>query len=1234
MTRDLAFKLWIEEASDRFESEFQQHDKWPDLDEFVATFPTPIRAHDSTFDENPKADDKVTQAGDPRKILLVELLKIRLSASEDTVTNESKQLVNRYPHHRTLIETIVGAMAVEPSPDNLAASGVSFAVNQIQSVSTGQANSHLQPNQAIDDFVLVRHLGTGGMGTVWAARQIRPVKRDVAIKFMRQKLIGAQAQLRFLAEQQALAILNHAGIAKILAAGETESHQPYYVMELVSGKPITHFADDRQLDLGERLTLFLMVCDAVNHAHQKGIIHRDLKPKNVLVSGTDAHSHPKIIDYGLAKATTQSLTEESLNTVHGQILGTPEYMSPEQTRLDNRDIDTRTDIYALGALLYELLTGSSPLSNHHLPDKTLEESLAIIRDKDPLPPSQRSQSQTPRVTVPKELDWIVLKCLEKDRQRRYESAYDLAKDLNRFLDGEPVDAAPPSKVYRFSKFYNKYRTGVLATAISFAFLIAGLTGTGIALSWAITAQNESEQKAQELSVAVEDLKASKLAISRRSKELLELTAFQQKQIERIDPGQAAITLRKELIKSFHDAVLRDDETNSSVRPDELVSQFEQDLGKVNFVDLSLANLRTSVFEPALATIRNDYSNQPLLMARLLATTAESLVKVGLPGMAETAQQEAVKNFRAQLPSSDPELIKNLYRLEQIFANNSKFNESNVLIGEAEKLAKQHLDAKHPTSLLIEARIAEKAAWSDRNFQEAIPAFQKIIAASIEVHGETNPITTEFKTNFAAMLRLARRYHEAAPLFEEIIRAQRMSLADDPVPLIRSLAYLSNTIANFEPSIPNDQAWKLKKEAFELAEESLGQFHPVTITALHDLGAQEGYYHDRRNGEKLLLDAAERCRTVFGEVNDQLLGVNMSLVGVYWMAERNVEAIDLLNSQIRKFTRLHGSDYPDVHLCRVFLARSYHHVGKTDQAIEQIMLAKNIWQGSTATRSAQEPVMKILIDAQENELAIEVARQHIQTVQKTSYTLPIDRCVDLTIGWKWLLDLKQFAEAEPLIRESLKIRQKQHPNQWQTIETELLLGLCLQSQDKLTESEQTITSAHQKLVNLFAGYSTEQRKRIFQVYVGFELTELALPLAIAEVESARNEFPAGSMDRLKAMSVGWAWMMQLKQFSVAEPAIKECLEIHKQLLPEHWKTYDYYSQYGECLTEQGKAEQALPFLMQGHQGLLSRKHSIPASMMGKLGYALDRIVTCHQKLGDSDEAERWQEKLDTFNQTVR
>src|SRR5947208_832211 len=322
-------------------------------------------------------------------------------------------------------------------------------------------------------YKLLEAINEGGMGTVWMAQQTEPVKRLVAVKLVRTGINSKAVLARFEAERQALALMDHPNIGKVLDAGATPPDcpgcpaTPFFVMELVKGVPITKFCDDRRLTPRQRLELFVPVCQAIQHAHQKGIIHRDVKPSNVLVALYDDRPVPKVIDFGVAKATGQQLTEQTLHTGFGAVVGTVEYMSPEQASFNQLDVDTRSDIYSLGVLLYELLSGSPPFSRKDLEKAGMLEMLRVIREQEPSRPSMKLSTAEAlptlaanRGTEPNrlaslmrgELDWIVMKALEKDRGRRYETANGFAADVQRYLSDEPVEACPPSTGYRLRKF--------------------------------------------------------------------------------------------------------------------------------------------------------------------------------------------------------------------------------------------------------------------------------------------------------------------------------------------------------------------------------------------------------------------------------------------------------------------------------------------------------------------------------------------------------------------------------------------------------------------------------------------------------------------------------------------------------------------------------------------------------------------------------------------------------------
>jgi serine/threonine protein kinase len=366
-----------------------------------------------------------------------------------------------------------------------------------------------RPGTIIGPYKLLEQIGEGGFGVVFMAEQQQPLRRKVAFKVVKPGMDSKQVIARFEAERQALALMDHPNIARVLDAGTTDTGRPYFVMELVKGIPITQFCDNNRLTTQERLKLFVQVCQAVQHAHQKGIIHRDLKPSNVLVTLHDGTPVTKVIDFGIAKALGQQLTDKTLFTGFAQMVGTPLYMSPEQAGLSGLDVDTRSDLYSLGVLLYELLTGTTPFDKERLQRSAYEEMLRIIREEEPPKPSTRITTQgqaaetvsTQRQSDPKrlsrmlagELDWIVMKTLEKDRNRRYESASALAADVQRHLNQEPVQACPPSAGYRLQKFARRNKVVLATTAL---VAVALLVGTTVSLWQAIEA-NRARQLADQ-----------------------------------------------------------------------------------------------------------------------------------------------------------------------------------------------------------------------------------------------------------------------------------------------------------------------------------------------------------------------------------------------------------------------------------------------------------------------------------------------------------------------------------------------------------------------------------------------------------------------------------------------------------------------------------------------------------------------------------------------------------------
>jgi serine/threonine protein kinase len=560
-------------------------------------------------------------------------------------------------------------------------------------------------------YTLQEKIGEGGMGEVWVANQSEPVKRQVALKLIKTGIDSRSVLQRFDQERQALAIMDHPNIAKIFDAGTTPLGQPFFVMELVNGLPLNKFCDEAKLNPRERLELFVPICGAVQHAHQKGVVHRDLKPANILITLVDGKPVPKVIDFGVAKATAGKLTEESMSTQFGGIVGTLEYMSPEQAGVTGEDIDTRADIYSLGIILYELLTGLRPIDAKRLNKAALTEMIRIIREEEPSKPSTRLSTNASlpslaasRQTEPRrlmailrgELDWVVMKCLEKQRDRRYETANGLARDVQRYLAGEPVEARPPSTGYRLKKFVLRNQGAVLASALVALAVAAGVIGVIIQWREAVYHRNQAE------AARADALKNSRIAQEQRKVALKAV-------------GQMVTTVRTELLK-------KPDLQGVLKKVLQIAQSSLDNIAQNPLVDISLNDTTRAAAHDATARMYRDLGDTPAALKEF--NVAADIYRAILAKAAEGPEKEVIKkNLMIVLIS----LGQTSLRTGSQADSRTYYEQANQLIGKLDNKT-----AEDYRKILIDFYVNLGASTNDKRPREARTNYLDALAIAQEL----------------------------------------------------------------------------------------------------------------------------------------------------------------------------------------------------------------------------------------------------------------------------------------------------------------------------------------------------------------------------------------------------------------------------------------------------------------------------------------------------------------------
>jgi serine/threonine protein kinase len=688
-----------------------------------------------------------------------------------------------------------------------------------QSSPTSRTGEPLPPDQRFGDYRIIRVLGDGGMGIVYLAEQEHP-RRLVALKVIQPGFATRDMLRRFEHETELLARLQHPGVAQIYEASTTRpdsaedrSPQPYFAMEYIDGQPLLDYAREHDFDMRARLDLLARICDAVHHAHQKGVIHRDLKPANILVDPT---GQPKILDFGIARAIDADIRRTTMRTSVGQIIGTLPYMSPEQASGDPTQLDIRSDVYALGVLCFELLTGRLP---YDLDRRMIHEAVHIIRDGPP-----RSISTIDRA-LRGDVETIVAKALAKEKERRYQSASDLAADLRRYLNDEPIAARPTSAVHHLRMFARRNRMLVGGTVAVFLALLIGIIG----VSWQWRRATAAEQRAVNLAQSEAEqrtLAEQRLAeAERRERQMRQIADFQASMFRGLNPARLGGQLRDDILQAFRDAGTRAGRRDEEIARD--VEALEQLLDPVNFTDVTLRSLDRTVFERVVRASPRVLADQPVVEGYLLQTIAHAYDDLGLYEQALPVQQRALARLREGLGDDAGYTIGAIMSTGVVLWHLDRLDEAAAHFEEAFERADRVLGPDNPRTLKALGNLAMIADERGRT-AESIELTRDQLERVGRVRGETHPDVLPGHINLGEMLVRVERYDEAEHHFRRALEIARDTLGrDDPITIIAliDLGVLLQATGRVESSLGPLTA------AAERAERVLGNRHPYTLSAL-------------------------------------------------------------------------------------------------------------------------------------------------------------------------------------------------------------------------------------------------------------------------------------------------------------------------------------------------------------------------------------------------------------------